>query len=125
MTTISSYSTNYKDGGANKRISSRLHKERRAERLLVRLAAATLFFVLLFTGMTLVKGFADGEKPANAGVGEKVMIVSKGETLWNIAGSVREENQDIRRVIFDIKSRNNLTSSVLLEGQSLIIPTNE
>jgi LysM repeat protein len=121
MTTISSYST-YKGTEVKKRISLRTHKQWRTERLMIRLIAAVLFFVLLFTGLTVMKSFANSEQSAVAGVGERVIIVSSGDTLWDIASDIRETGQDVRRVVYDLKSRNNLTSSVLQAGQSLIIP---
>ncbi|MFC5648422.1 LysM peptidoglycan-binding domain-containing protein [Paenibacillus solisilvae] len=121
MTTISSYSTNYK-GTEAKQSSLRTHKQWRVERLVLRLAVAALFFVLLFTGMTLMKSFANSEQPAAAGAGERVIIVSSGDTLWNIANDIRDSGQDVRRVVYDLKVRNNLTSSTLQAGQTLIIP---
>lgn len=122
MTTISSYSTNYKGTEAKKRTNLRTHKKWRVERLMLRLTVATLFFILLFTGFTIMKSFANSEQPAAAGAGERVIIVSSGDTLWNIASDIREAGQDVRRVVYDLKSRNNLTSSVLQAGQPLIIP---
>ena len=121
MTTISSYST-YKGTEVKKRTSLRIHKQWRTERLMIRLIAAALFFVLLFTGLTVMKSFANSEQSAVAGAGERVIIVSSGDTLWDIASDIRETGQDVRRVVYDLKSRNNLTSSVLQAGQSLIIP---
>ncbi|QHT61681.1 LysM peptidoglycan-binding domain-containing protein [Paenibacillus lycopersici] len=97
-------------------------KDRAVERVLVRLAAASLFFVLLFVGFSLLTGHADGERPAEPGANEQVIIVGSGDTLWQIASSVRKDGQDIRRIVFDLQQRNNLSSSELEVGQSLIIP---
>ncbi|WP_177186835.1 LysM peptidoglycan-binding domain-containing protein [Paenibacillus sp. CF384] len=97
-------------------------QERRTERLLMRLAAATLFFVLLFTGLSLMTSQANSEHPAAPSASEQIVVVGSGDTLWNIASSIRKEGEDIRHVVFNLKQRNNLTSSSLQAGQSLIIP---
>ncbi|GGD63965.1 hypothetical protein GCM10010911_22120 [Paenibacillus nasutitermitis] len=84
--------------------------------------AAMLFFFLLFIGFSLMKGNAVSDHPAVPAVGEKLITISAGQTLWGIAGELRQEGQDIRRIIYDLKERNNLTSSTLTAGQTLIIP---
>lgn len=121
ITTISSYSTNYK-GTNDKVLRKRSWADRRFERVAVRLVAASLLFVILFTGFTLMKSDASGEHPAEPTAGEKVIFISPGDTLWSIAGGLRKEGQDLRRIIFDLKERNNLSSSTLKAGQILIIP---
>ncbi|WP_308634344.1 LysM peptidoglycan-binding domain-containing protein [Paenibacillus silvisoli] len=88
----------------------------------MRLAVAALFFVLLFTGLTLMTSQANSEYPAEATASERIVVVGAGDTLWNIASRIREEGEDIRKVVYSIKKRNNLTSSSLQAGQSLIVP---
>lgn len=58
----------------------------------------------------------------------KQMAVLNGDTLWSIACDEEENNQyyynkDIRYIVDDIKSHNNLTTSSLQVGQTLFIPT--
>lgn len=58
----------------------------------------------------------------------KEIYVGNGETLWSIATSEINTNayyihKDVRAVIKDIKTINELESSVLQIGQKLIIPT--
>lgn len=58
----------------------------------------------------------------------KAVYVDNGETLWKIATAELSTNKyykntDIREIIRDIKTINNLNSSVLQVGQKLEIPT--
>ncbi|WP_091215700.1 LysM peptidoglycan-binding domain-containing protein [Paenibacillus sp. BC26] len=122
MTTMSTYSSNYKGETRKTRAVKRTWQARRTERLLMRLAVATLFFVLLFTGLSLMTSQANSEYPAAPTASEQIVVVGSGDTLWNIASSIRKEGEDIRHVVFNLKQRNNLTSSSLQAGQSLIIP---
>ena len=78
--------------------------------------------MLLFVGFSLLTGHADGEQPSVPSASEQVIIVGSGDTLWEIASSIRTEDEDIRRIVYDLQKRNNLSSSVLRAGQSLIVP---
>ena len=58
----------------------------------------------------------------------KDIYVSNGETLWSIAKcqlntNAYYSNKDVREIIRDIKTINELNSSVLQIGQKLIVPT--
>ncbi|AZN41979.1 LysM peptidoglycan-binding domain-containing protein [Paenibacillus albus] len=122
MTTISSYSTTYKGNKGNSRTAKRQWNDSSKQRLLLRLAVTALLFVLLFTGLTLMTSYAGSEHPAAPTATEQVVVIGAGDTLWDIAGRVRESGQDIREVVYSLKKRNNLTSSTLQAGQSLIVP---
>lgn len=51
----------------------------------------------------------------------KVIVIAKGDTLWSIA---KENNtsRDIRKYVYDIKKINNITGSIIYEGNELRIP---
>lgn len=56
----------------------------------------------------------------------KAIYVSSGDTLWNIAkeqqkNNIYYEGKDLRQIISDIKSINNLSSSNLKVGQKLLV----
>ena len=58
----------------------------------------------------------------------KEIAVSSGDTLWSIAqyeknNNIYFQNRDIRDIIAEVKSINNLTSSCLNIGEKLTIPT--
>ncbi len=116
------YSTANPGKGSITHTATRSRQERRAERLLIRLAAATLFFVLLFTGLTLMTSHANSELPAQPTAEEQVIIVGSGDTLWEIASDIRKEGEDIRQIVYALQKRNNLSGGSLKAGQSLIVP---
>ncbi|UVI27687.1 LysM peptidoglycan-binding domain-containing protein [Paenibacillus spongiae] len=121
MTAISTYNYN-KDKVNNGNRSKRQANDRRVERMMLRLAIVGVFFIVLFFGFMLMKGFAGGGEPAAPMAGEKVIVVGAGDTLWKIAGTVREEGDDLRRIVYNLKERNQLSSSMLKVGQTLIVP---
>ena len=58
----------------------------------------------------------------------KTVYVTQGDTLWKIAeveqkNNAYYENKDIRDIVYDIKTANNLDVSNLNIGQELKIPT--
>lgn len=53
---------------------------------------------------------------------QQVHYVEEGETLWDIAGSVASEQDDIRRIIWEIQKNNGIGGNDKLQpGQRLII----
>jgi len=67
---------------------------------------------LLFTNIFASKDF-----------NTKEYVVMRGETLWSIAeGLYSEENSDIQKIVYDIKDVNNMTESIVYEGQTISIP---
>jgi hypothetical protein len=121
MTTISSYSNN---GNMNSSINrqTRETNERRVERLMMRLAAASLLFILLFVGAALMRTDASGDKPAAPTAQERIIVVGAGDTLWTIASGIRKDGEDLRQIVYMLKERNGLRSSMLRAGDTLIIP---
>ena len=87
-----------------------------------RYGAAALFFLLLFSGFMILSSVASEKAPAPAQVSESVVIVSSGETLWDIASEWKEDGMDTRRAVYAIKKRNGLDSSEVMSGQKLVIP---
>ncbi|WP_158629991.1 LysM peptidoglycan-binding domain-containing protein [Cohnella sp. AR92] len=88
--------------------------------------ARTLFFVaaflLLFTGFSFMRSFADESTPAVPAAEEAVVIADSGDTLWSIAAEVKRSGMDTRQAVHRIMERNSLTSSSLDVGTSLIVP---
>ena len=53
----------------------------------------------------------------------KEYVVMRGETLWSIAeGLYSEENSDIQKIVYDIKDVNNMSESIVYEGQIINLP---
>ena len=75
-----------------------------------------LFFIVSFlTNMFLYKVFSHEEQKY------KNVVVCKGETLWSIA---KELAGNVNENIYNIKKLNNLSSSNLYVGQTLMVPDN-
>lgn len=55
------------------------------------------------------------------GTSYKTVTVQKGDTLWELADEYCKSG-DIRSFIHEIKKANNLTKSIIYEGDSLKIP---
>jgi LysM repeat protein len=49
----------------------------------------------------------------------KIITVKRGDTLWDIASKYGNKNTDIRQTIFEIQKLNNLSSSMLYEGEEI------
>ena len=75
-----------------------------------------LFFIVSFlTNMFLYKVFSHEEQSY------RDIVVCKGETLWSIA---KELDGNVNENIYNIKKLNNLSTSNLYVGQTLMIPNN-
>ncbi|MBB3110366.1 LysM repeat protein [Paenibacillus phyllosphaerae] len=125
ITAISSYSYNGQAKANNKQTNRRKEKRKSLIKVTVRLIAAAIFFIIVFAGFTLMKGDASMSHPAQPTADERLIVVGSGDTLWEIAGKVKQDGDDIREVVYNIKKRNQLENSALNAGQSLIIPAGE
>ncbi|EYE88207.1 hypothetical protein Q428_09250 [Fervidicella metallireducens AeB] len=50
------------------------------------------------------------------------VTVNQGDTLWKIAKEHKRENEDVRKLIYEIRKINKLDSAVIVPGQTLLIP---
>lgn len=89
---------------------------------IMRYAAAMLFIVLVSAGFMIMGTGAAERMPAGPSPAESVVVVSAGETLWEIAAAHKAEGMDTRRAVYEIKKRNGLDGSVIRAGQQLVIP---
>jgi LysM repeat protein len=88
-----------------------------------RLARGLFFlfaFLLLFTGFTFMHTSASTEQlqPSD----ELVISVDSGDTLWELAKAYKMNSMDTREAVHYLVKRNNLSSSEIKMGQTLIIP---
>lgn len=77
-------------------------------------------------GLVLFLFFTLKSNAYNTEENYKTIIVSKGQTLWNIAENEKSVNEyykekDIRVIINNIEKTNNLKSSTIYENQKLKI----
>jgi len=68
----------------------------------------------LLLGLNVVKA----EEPTTY---VEVKVVS-GDTLWNLAQRYGSDSKDIREVVYEISSINNVTAATLQPGQTILIP---
>lgn len=83
-----------------------------------------LTIVFLFSILMMLSIFThkvEGHEKPNT----KIVVVSKGDTLWDIASKYINIKFDIRDEIYHIKKINDLQTSNIYPGQELIIPIRE
>lgn len=85
------------------------------------LIRSLIVFLIILTGCgTVLNVFAGGEEDRLA-LGGK-LVVSQGDTLWNIAVAYKPDYMDTRDYIEEIKASNELASSSIQVGQVLTLP---
>ncbi|MDE0120908.1 MAG: LysM peptidoglycan-binding domain-containing protein [bacterium] len=78
--------------------------------------------VVIFAGALLL--LFEGEAVGASGQQEmEAVVVSPGETLWEIADRFSPESVDLRVVVRELVELNGLESKVLRPGQVLQVPT--
>lgn len=83
-------------------------------RFLVIISTFVVALVLLFASSVM----AAGPEPETADY-----RVRSGDSLWSIAEVVAFEDQDLRGVIAQIRELNDLDTSLIVPGQTLLVPT--
>jgi len=94
-------------------------------RVVVLLTSVALALVLLLTGAVVARandGSGTGSVPEGSVTAHIEHVVIGGDTLWDIAAAYTAPAYDVRDTIFDIKAANALESSVIVVGQTLVIP---
>ena len=91
------------------------------KRKFIRSLVLIFVFLMFITFAFINKSFSHTE------VSYKKVYVSSGDTLWNIAKLEKNnnayfENKDIRDIVYELQTTNNLTNSSLNVGQELNIP---
>ncbi|OFW63319.1 MAG: hypothetical protein A2135_07745 [Actinobacteria bacterium RBG_16_67_15] len=89
-------------------------------RVVVLLISVALALVLLLASAVVAR--ADDPIGPAATPAYVSHVVAGGDTLWDIASEYTPGGEDVRNVIVDIKTANDLGSSVIVPGQVLRIP---
>lgn len=76
--------------------------------------------IILSTFISYISGLFMSDASTNNAV-VKVEI-SSGDTLWDIATAYNYYDEDVREVVYRIKTYNQLESTTLFVGQSVLIP---
>ncbi|MFF2887461.1 LysM peptidoglycan-binding domain-containing protein [Paenibacillus sp. NPDC057967] len=86
----------------------------------LRIVVSLLIALLLFTSFLLLGTKASGTMEPSGQ--EQVVTVGSGDSLWSIASRYAERHDDVGYLVYTIKNRNNLTDTLIIPGQQLIIP---
>lgn len=104
-------------------IRDHMPEKRHNRKLFKRVAGAIAFTLALATACGI--GWYAGAKLAyeqKASEIQKIHYVEEGETLWDIAAEISGDDQDIRKVIYDIAKLNNIAPDADLKvGQKIVI----
>ena len=92
-----------------------LHLTRRGRRVVTSLA------IVLALAVGLAGGRAMASSPEQ-GIAVDVYTVGSGETLWSIAAGQAAPGQDVRDVLHELMTLNELRDSALAAGQQLLLP---
>lgn len=78
--------------------------------------------VMMYMSLAIYMGynmvFAEEPQYQNAAV-----IVSSGDTLWDIASRYRKPGEDVRDIVDRIREVNELGTGHIYPGQGLLVPT--
>lgn len=104
-------------------IRDHMPEKRHDRKLFKRIAGAIAFTLALATACGI--GWYAGAKLAyeqKTAEISKIHYVEEGETLWDIAAEISGDDQDIRKVIYDIAKLNNIAPDADLKvGQKIVI----
>lgn len=104
-------------------IRDHMPEKRHNRKLFKRIASAVAFTLALATACGI--GWYAGAKLAyeqKASEIQKIHYVEEGETLWDIAAGMSNDEQDIRKVIYDLAKLNNIAPDADLKvGQKIVI----
>ncbi len=84
-----------------------------------RIVANILLILAIFTLFRLLAVYELGKEEVKT----YDIIIDDNDTLWNIASKISSEKElNIQKVIYDIQDINNMNSSNIYKGQTLLIP---
>ncbi len=86
-----------------------------------RFTISVMIFILLATAVISLL-FGNNEVNSASYMQYDTVVVKPGDTLWNIASSHNTNGTDIRELIYEISSINELSGEFIVPGQTLMIP---
>ena len=101
-------------------LNVKINKKKRKRERMLKLRMLLTAVVICFVAVTYMNN--SNKTEAQNCVKYEITTVSKGDTLWSIAKTYAT-NEDVRRVMYDIECMNNINNGVIVEGQTLKIPS--
>ncbi|MNI61023.1 Cell division suppressor protein YneA [compost metagenome] len=89
----------------------------KARPLLLKISIISL--IVIIGCSTMLTAFAGGEEDLLSG---RKVIVSQGDTLWNLSVAYKPQQMDTRVFVEVLKKINKLSSNSIQAGQVLILP---
>lgn len=80
------------------------------------------FIVLLFIVIITTFVFGNTNTKETQLTYYKTIQINSGDTLWDIAKSHYNGNNDLRNYILEIQHFNHMDSDVLITGQTIVLP---
>ena len=78
--------------------------------------------IVIILGIIIILSLITSKSLSHAEKEYKTICVESGDTLWSIAQRYNTKNRDIRYVVDDIMRANDLDSTRLHVGDTLVIP---
>jgi LysM repeat protein len=88
----------------------------RRGRVLLFIVAIAVLLGLMLVGGKAVGNVVGGSSPTQS------MTVESGQTLWGIAQSIAKPHEDVRDVVAELQSLNNIPNGNVEAGQQLFLP---
>lgn len=85
-----------------------------------------VFFVITILLVSLAATMVLGEtKPRNTRVYYESVLISKGDTLWNIAEEYKVDGVRTKTYVKEIMELNHIKNENIVSGQKILVPVTE
>ncbi|MHB1125491.1 MAG: cell division suppressor protein YneA [Bacillota bacterium] len=97
----------------------RYYRKRRSSRKNYHLMLVVLCLTIIVGGLTILfKSEAAGSTEAKY----LQVVVKEGDSLWTIAKKYGPQGEDVRKIIWNLREANGLSSAIIYPGQTLSVP---
>ncbi|HEY0828111.1 MAG TPA: LysM peptidoglycan-binding domain-containing protein [Bacilli bacterium] len=109
--------TTYRVGSYPNKLKKQIFRSRRNHFL--RISLLFIVMILFLTVGTILNVYANN---TNGLESNQTIYAERGDTLWTIAESHKPDNSNIKSYIYKIKKLNGMNTSIIREGQKLMLP---
>lgn len=97
------------------------YKFKNPAQLVITILTMVIIILTIVGSITVVMNCVEAQSIENKIIGWKTIIISKGDTIWEIVSSEKYNGYDPRLISNIIEEKNNITGSISI-GQELYIP---